>query len=163
MLQYSSKTTDWVNNILNVEFLTGTFVLLAAFWLITSLLYYWSMRDSKFRCRIVSFTALKTTLIFSVSTAVVKWWNNGFLGSRLTETNISRIKFCTSFMECGSPVNCGKYKRTFVSCDLTFLSSKSVLFKNKIIETPQNIMLFTIVSNIFLDSSNLLVLLYKNW
>ena len=123
--------------------------------------HYWSISDSKFLCNIVSLTALNTTFIFSVSTAVVKWWKSGFLGSLFTDINISSIKFCTSFMECESPANCGKYQRTFVSGDLTFLSNKSVLFKNKIIDTPPNIMLLTIVSNIFLDSSNRLVLLQR--
>lgn len=123
--------------------------------------FYWSMSDCKLRWRIVSLTALKTTLIFSVSTAVVKWWKSGFLGSLFTDTNMSRMKFCTSFMECESPLNCGKYQRTSVSGDLTFLSSRSVLFRKRMIDTLPKIMLFTIVSNIFLDSSSLLVRLWK--
>lgn len=37
-----------------------------------------SMISLRFSCRMVSFTAWKTKRIFSVSTAVVKWWNSGF-------------------------------------------------------------------------------------
>lgn len=119
--------------------------------------HYCSMSDCRLRWRIVSFTALKTTLMFSVSTAVVKWWKSGFLGSLFTDTNMSNMKLCTSFMECESPLNCGKYQWTSVSGDLTFLSRRSVLFRNKIIETLPKIILLTIVSNMFLDSSSLLV------
>ena len=76
-----------------------------------------SMRDCRFRWRMVSFTALNTTLMFSVSTAVVKWWNRGLRGSFFTETNRSRVNFCTSARLWGSPGNCGKYHLIFVSWD----------------------------------------------
>ena len=64
-------------------------------------------------------------------------------------------------MECESPVNWAKYQLTFVSGERTFLSSKSVLLRKRIIETPLNIMLFTIVSNMLRDSSSLLVRLKR--
>lgn len=125
----------------------------------TNRAFYWSISDSKLRCKMVSLTALKTTFMFSVSTAVVKWWNRGFLVSLLAETKKSSIKCWTSFIECGSPLNWGKNQRIFVSSERTFLSSKSVLFKNNMIDTPLKNMLLTMVSNIFLDSSNLFVCL----
>lgn len=118
-----------------------------------------SIRDSKFRCNIVSLTALNTTLIFSVSTAVVKWWNSGFRGSLFTALKKSSKKACTSKRLLSSPVNSGKYQRIFVSPDFNFSANKSVLFKNKIIETPLKTKLLTIVSNMFFDSSSLFVFL----
>lgn len=37
-----------------------------------------SMMSLRFSCRMVSLTAWKTKRMFSVSTAVVKWWKSGF-------------------------------------------------------------------------------------
>lgn len=37
-----------------------------------------SIISLRFSCRMVSFTAWKTKRMFSVSTAVVKWWKSGF-------------------------------------------------------------------------------------
>lgn len=123
------------------------------------------MRDSKFLCKIVSLTALKTYLIFSVSTAVVKWWNKGFFGSLLVDTKRFKIKSCTWTRSWLSPWNSGKKCRKSVSFDNNFFWSKSVLFKNKIIETPLKTRLLTIVSNIFWDSRSLFVRLSstKTW
>ena len=42
-----------------------------------NVLYHWSISISRFRCKMISLTELKTTLMFSVSTAVVKWWKRG--------------------------------------------------------------------------------------
>lgn len=54
---------------------------------------YCNMSDFKLSCRMVSFTAWKTNFIFSVSIAVVKWWNNAFDLSRRRLSNICNIKF----------------------------------------------------------------------
>lgn len=116
-----------------------------------------SMSDSRFLWRIVSLTALNTTLIFSVSTAVVKWWNNGFLGSLFTLVNIAKMNAWTSAKLRGSPENWGKYVRKSDSPEQTFCVSRSVLFRNKMIDTPRNTRLLTIVSNMLRDSSKRLV------
>ena len=49
-----------------------------------------SMMSLRFSCRMVSLTAWKTKRMFSVSTAVVKWWNSGFPRFLLL-----RLKDCT--------------------------------------------------------------------
>lgn len=97
--------------------------------------------------------------MFSVSTAVVKWWYRAFFGSLLTLINKYRINFWTSSIEWLLPLNWGKYQRISVSGFFTFFFSRSYLFKNKIIETLLNITLLTIVSNISRASSNLFVFL----
>jgi hypothetical protein len=96
-------------------------------------------------------------LIFSVSTAVVKWWNNGFLGSLFTLVNIAKMNAWTSAKLRGSPENWGKYVRKSDSPEQTFCVSRSVLFRNKMIDTPRNTRLLTIVSNMLRDSSKRLV------
>ena len=69
---------------------------------------YCSMRDFRLSCRIVSFTAWKTNLMFSVSIAVVKWWKSGLLRSRRRQSNMFSSKFCTSVNFRGFPRNCVK-------------------------------------------------------
>lgn len=113
-----------------------------------------NIRDSRFRWRMVSLTALNTTLIFSVSTAVVKWWKRGLRGSRFTQRKNSTRNSCTSSSFLSFPENVGKNHLIFVSPDFSFSASRSVLFRNKIIDTPLNTRLFTMVSNMFFDSSN---------
>lgn len=49
-----------------------------------------SMISLRFSCRMVSLTAWKTKRMFSVSTAVVKWWKSGFPRFLLL-----RLKDCT--------------------------------------------------------------------
>lgn len=111
------------------------------------------MSDCKFRRKMVSFTALNTTLMFSVSTAVVKWWNKGLRGSLLAFRKYSMRKSCTSIKLLSFPAKSGKNQRMFVSPDFSFSASKSVLFRNRMMETSLKIWLFTMVSNIFFDSS----------
>lgn len=49
-----------------------------------------SIMSLRFSCRMVSLTAWKTKRMFSVSMAVVKWWNSGLLRLRRL-----RLKHCT--------------------------------------------------------------------
>ena len=67
--------------------------------------FHCNIRVSRFRWSIVSFTELKTTVIFSVSTAVVKCLKRGrlLLSWRLCSTNFWKIKFCTSCSSWGFP------------------------------------------------------------
>lgn len=123
------------------------------------LYFYCSINDCKFRRNIVSLTALKTTLIFSVSTAVVKWWKSGLRTSFLTFLKKSNKNACTSVKFHGSPLNSSKMLLMLDCLFLSFSSSRSVLFKNNIMETFWNITLLTIVSNMFLDSFNRFVFL----
>ena len=53
-------------------------------------------------CRIVSLVAEKTNLMFSVSTAVVKWWKSGRVLSFRRESNKQISNFWTSSRHLGS-------------------------------------------------------------
>lgn len=68
------------------------------------------------------------------------------------------MKLCTSCREWGFPLNWGKYHRISVSGLATFFFSKSYLFKNNIMEALANSLMFTIVRNMALESSSLLIL-----
>ena len=119
--------------------------------------FYCNMRACRFCPRIMSLTAWNTKRMFSVSVAVVKWWNRALLRSRRRLSNICNRKSCTSLKLCGSPWKLGKY--SLIEVRFTFSSSKSVLFKKRITETFTKNLLFTIVSNISHDSTSLLVIL----
>lgn len=108
---------------------------------------FWSM---------VCLTAWNTKRMFSVSTAVVKWWKSGFVRHRLRESSRLSSKFCTSVNSCGLPRNCGKYDATFTS--LIFNSSRSVLLRKRMMDTCENDLLLTIVSKMLHDSMKRLVL-----
>ena len=95
--------------------------------------------------------------MFSVSIAVVKWWNNGFDLSRRRSSNNPNMKFCTSSKQWGSPSKSGK--ESLILIILTFSSRRSVLFKNRIIDTLENVLLLMMVSKMSHDSTNLLVFL----
>lgn len=118
---------------------------------------YCNINNCKFLFKIVSLTELKTTLMFSVSTAVVKWWYKDLPGVRLTSVNMVKINLCTSWIECEFPENCGKYQRISVSGFATFFTRRSYLLRKSIIETLSNTLLLIIVSNTYLDSSSLFV------
>ena len=105
----------------------------------------------------VSFTAWKTNFIFSVSMAVVKWWNSAFDLSRRLLSNMCSMNCCTSLSLWGFPSKFGKKSLMFVV--ETFFSSKSVLFKNNIIDTLLKNLLFTMVSKMLHDSTSRLVVL----
>ena len=95
--------------------------------------------------------------MFSVSIAVVKWWNSALDLSRRLLSNICKINRWTSASLCGSPWKFGK-KFLILVC-FTLLSSKSVLFKKSITETLEKNLLFTIVSKMLQDSTSRLVIL----
>lgn len=105
----------------------------------------------------VSFTAWKTNLMFSVSMAVVKWWKRAFDLSLLLLSNICKIKFCTSSILWGSPWKAGK--KSFILVYLIFSKSRSVLFRNRMIDTLAKNLLLTIVSKILHDSTSRFVVL----
>lgn len=95
--------------------------------------------------------------MFSVSTAVVKWWYNGFLGSLLTPENIATMNACTSCIECEFPANWGKYQRISVSGLATFFSNKSYLLRKSMMDTLPKIILLTMASKMSRASSSLFV------
>ncbi len=107
----------------------------------------------KFFRKMVSLTALKTALIFSVSTAVVKWWYSSFSLLRFTRSKKLTRNACTASKLCESPLNSGKYQLMSVSRFFNFSSSRSALFRNKMNETFLKITLFMIVSKMFCDST----------
>lgn len=92
-----------------------------------------------------------------MSIAVVKWWKSGFVRSRRLSSNILNIKFWTSSRQCGSPSK--SLKVSFILTCFTFSSSKSVLFKKRIIETHEKVLLLIIVSKMSQDSTSLFVFL----
>ena len=99
----------------------------------------------------VSFTAMKTYFIFSVSVAVVKWWNNALSLFLLTLSNISKRKDCTSLMSSGSPWKFGRYSWKFERA--SFSPSRSVLLRNRMMETSLKHLLLTMVSKMLQLSS----------
>ena len=108
-------------------------------------------------CNMVSLTAAKTYLIFSVSVAVVKWWKSARSRFRRTLSNMSSRKHWTSLMSRGSPPKWGKY-RLKSECG-NFSLNRSVLLRKRMIETSLKHLLFTMVSKILQLSSKRGVLL----
>ena len=68
---------------------------------------HWSIKDRRFSWSIVSLTSWKTSLMFSVSMAVVKWWKRGLARSLRRESKLCNRNAFTSSMLCGSPVKLG--------------------------------------------------------
>lgn len=113
-----------------------------------------------FLCKIVSLVSAKTCLMFSVSMAVVKWWNMDLEASLVRLLNISTSNFLTSSNLRESEVDgnvSGKY--SLISERRILPSNKSILLKNKIIETLSKVLLLTMASKTSHDSISLLVFL----
>ena len=108
------------------------------------------MRDLRLSPSIVSRTAWKTNLMFSVSTAVVKWWNSGRVRTARRSSNSLSSNCWTSFRNFELPKNLGK--KWLMSETSTFSASKSVLFRKRITETCAKHLLLTIVSKMLQDS-----------
>lgn len=96
------------------------------------------------RVRMVSLTILKTTLMFLVSVAVVKWRYSSCALSCLTELNMLTRNVWISPSERGSPLNSGKLSWIFLC--LIFSVRRSVLLKKRITDTFLKQRLLTIVS-----------------
>ena len=118
---------------------------------VTSSSRQWSIRSSIFLRKIVSFTAWNTKRMFSVSTAVVKWWKKGRVRSRRRELNNSNWNFWTASNDWLLPLNCGKNSWILTRC--IFCSSRSVLLRKRMMETLVKARLLTIVSKMLHDST----------
>jgi len=114
-----------------------------------------SIRDLRLSPNIVSRTAWKTNLMFSVSMAVVKWWKRGRVRTVRRSSNNLSSNCCTSLRLVELPENDGKY--WLMSDTLTLSASRSVLFRKRIIETCTKDLLLTIVWKMLHDSTRRLV------
>lgn len=117
---------------------------------------HWSINMLIFSCRIVSFTAWKTKFIFSVSTAVVKWWKSGLVRTILRSSKSANSNCWTCLRSCGLPANFGNV--SFMLMRFTFSASRSVLLRKSMMETSTNVLLLTIASKMLHDSTRRFVL-----
>lgn len=117
--------------------------------------HHCSMSLFKFSSNIVSLTAWKIFLMLLVSTAVVKWWNSALLRSRRLMSNMLSMNACTVVRSVLSPAKFGNHV-LMLTC-LILCSSKSVLFRNKMIDTLEKCLWLTIVSKMLHDSIRRLV------
>lgn len=121
---------------------------------------HWSMSWLMLFCRIVSRVASNTNFMFSVSTAVVKWWKRAWERSFLRELKSSTSNFWTSSSLFGSARGgnwSGKWSLMLET--LIFSFSKSVLLRKRMMDTFANVLLLTMASKMSQDSTRRFVLL----